>query len=620
MMSVAILRIEYIEGYTTRHQLDTGQHVSGHWLYTPGVLSVSIRPREIVSGEIFELLTVAAAAAVCTAALTYPFVFQMAHVGRVDNADGQFSIWNVAWVAHALGRDPLHLFDANIFYPRRWTLAYSEPNLGAGVLAAPLYWTTGNVYLAHNSAVVLSFILSAVGAYCLVRHLTGDRRAAAVSAISFAFCPYVLGRTSHIQLMMTAGLPFAMLAFHRLVERPRARRGVALGATMAAEAAFCGYYGVLGALMIGVGVLVVAATRRWWANRGYWIAVGVGALAAIALALPIFLPFFFLHRTTGFERPLVEAALYSANWPAYLASPTFGSSWMLRFIGHYNEVLFPGFFATAFGVAGFTWGWRRGGEFREVAILYGTLAIFSIWASFGPAAGLYRALYATIPLFIWLRAPARFAILATLAASVLAGVGVHALLLRVRRPAAVAAGLAVCAAVELITPLRFRTAPAPQAVYTTLATLPRGPLLELPIYSPRFAMLRATYMLSSTVHWMPLIDAYSDYIPDDFTRSVGVLNDFPSAEAFSALERISARYVVFHLEKYNGRGTKRLRRKLAEFEPYLRQRYADDEAWLYEIVGFPPPTTEGSGSGRIPHASFRIRVPGLRQTVRVSDP
>jgi hypothetical protein len=47
-------------------------------------------------------------------------------LSRVDNADGQFGIWNVAWVARTLVVDPLHVFDANIFYPHRGTLAYSE--------------------------------------------------------------------------------------------------------------------------------------------------------------------------------------------------------------------------------------------------------------------------------------------------------------------------------------------------------------------------------------------------------------------------------------------------------------------------------------------------------------
>src|SRR6185369_13100737 len=173
------------------------------------------------------VLTIATA---LTLAMTYPIAFKLGHVGRVDNADGQLSIWNVAWVARTLVVDPLHVFDANIFYPHRGTLAYSENNLGAGAMAVPAYWATRNPYAAHNFAMLLGFILSATGTYYLVRYLTGDRRAAAISAIGFAFCPFVFAHTAHIQLLMTAGLPFSLLAFHRLADRPSVGRGAALGA------------------------------------------------------------------------------------------------------------------------------------------------------------------------------------------------------------------------------------------------------------------------------------------------------------------------------------------------------------------------------------------------------
>src|SRR3954467_14195288 len=45
---------------------------------------------------------VALAATLLTAALTYPLAFRLGTMARVDNGDGQFSIWNVAWVARAL--------------------------------------------------------------------------------------------------------------------------------------------------------------------------------------------------------------------------------------------------------------------------------------------------------------------------------------------------------------------------------------------------------------------------------------------------------------------------------------------------------------------------------------
>ena len=61
-------------------------------------------------------------------------------LGRVTDVvipasdDAHFSIWRLAWVAHQLPADPRHLFDANIFYPARGTLALSDAMLLVGAL------------------------------------------------------------------------------------------------------------------------------------------------------------------------------------------------------------------------------------------------------------------------------------------------------------------------------------------------------------------------------------------------------------------------------------------------------------------------------------------------------
>src|SRR5258705_4485594 len=350
-----------------------------------------------------QLAAVLVAAALLTTVFTYPIAFKLGHVGRVDNGDGQLSIWNVAWVARTLAVDPLHVFDANIFYPHRNTLAYSESNLGAGALAMPVYWATRNPYAAHNSVVLLAFVLAFVGMYYLVRYLTSDWRAAAVCAVWFAFCPFVFGRTAHVQLLMTAGLPFAMLAFHRLADRPTPGRGALLGAVMGAQALSSGYYGVFVVLMIGFAILVCASTRRLWTNARYWIAIGIAALVSIALVSPAFVPYVALQRESGFYRTVGQAVRYSANGSAYLASSSFAHAWMLSHLSLWTDTLFPGVLVTLFGVAGLFVA-RRDGKW-ELSLLYGGMALLALWISFGPNARLYAALYRVMPFFAWLRAP-----------------------------------------------------------------------------------------------------------------------------------------------------------------------------------------------------------------------
>jgi hypothetical protein len=549
-----------------------------------------------------ELALVVAAFGILTVLLIAPMALHLGSVGRLDNADARMLIWNVAWVARTLIVDPLHVLDANIFHPHRGTLVYSESNLGAGVLAIPVYWATRNPYAAHNFVVLLTFVLSGTAMYYLVRHVAGDRRAAAVSAICFAYCPYVFSHLAHIHLLMTAGLPLSMLAFHRLADRPTAWRGATLGLIMGVQAPFCGYYTVFVALTVTFAVLVVLATRRRWTDVRYWLAVGVAALVSITIGLLMFLPYLQLQRATDFRRPFEDARVYSAHWRTYFASSAYAHAWMLPLIRRWNEVLFPGFIAAIAGAAGLVIG-SISRRHRETAILYGGLAGLAFWASLGPDAGLYTALTATSPAFSFFRAPSRFGLIVAFGLCVLAGLSISALFTRLegrgaaggnrpapgwlRKPALATAIIAGAAVAELKVPLSFSPAPPIEPAYRALAALPYGPLIEIPFYSTRFAEERTRYMLASTTHWMPLVNGFSSHIPPDVLENTPTLGGFPSREAFKILERDRVRYAMFHMHTLDPAAHASVVARLREYDRYLLRRYADDRIWLYEIVGFP---------------------------------
>jgi hypothetical protein len=534
-----------------------------------------------------ELAAVVAAAALLAALLTFPFAAQMTHVGRVDNFDAHFGIWNVAWVARTLVVDPAHVLDGNIFYPHRRTLVYSETNLGAGAVAIPAYWATRNPYFAFNVAFLLSMVASAAGGYYLTRYLVRDRTAAAICGIAFGFCPYVFARTPQMQLLWTAGLPFGMLAFHRVADQPTIGRAVVLGMVMGAQVLFCGYYAVFSLLMVGFGTFVMAAMRREWGAR-HWLALAVAAVVGAVSALPILVPYLQLQQA-GFGRTLADAVRYSADWRAYFASSATAHRWMLKLIGHWNEVLFPGFVAGIGGAAGMVIAARRPGRFREIAVLYGGLALLAGWASFGPAGGLYTLFYRALPPFALMRAPSRFGVVVTLALVVLAGAAIRRFIETAKRPMLAGTLLAAITAAELAMPLRFREVPAVAPAYQLLATLPPGPVIELPFWSTgRERFGHARYMLNSTAHWMPLINGYSDYIPPEFLEAAPTLKSFPSRESFRLLAAQAPRYAVFHMGVFGEADRAAVTARIAEFAAYLVPLYTGDDTRLYEIVGFPP--------------------------------
>ena len=525
--------------------------------------------------------------------MTWPLASGLDRLGR-STSDGLYSIWNVAWVARTLSTAPWEVFDANIFYPDRFALAYSEANLGAGLLGLPGWLLTENAYVAHNTALLAAFAISALGAWLLARRLTGDPAASAAAALMFAFCPFLFAHTAHIQLLLCGGIPLSLLMFHRLVDAPSSRRGLALGATIALQGLSCAYYGIFAGLMIGYGVVFYAVTRTLWRNRPYWSAVATAAVTAGTIVLPFFLPYMAIQQDWGFRRTLSEAERYSANIQSYLASPARAHDWLLALMGDnagWTEVLFPGFLALVFGGAGLVLllRSRAGMRGRETGYFYASLGMLSVWASFGPSAGLYTVL-SYIPVFSFLRAPARFGIVLALSLSVFAAFAIRQLLrtLPPNRRIAMAMVLALAVLAELrIAPYEWDAALPQPAGYKMLAKMRDGPIAHFPFYGGREAFpLHSRYMVYSTLHWKPLLNGYSDFIPPRFRTESFVLDSFPSKDSFKVLQRHRTRYIGIHWYKF-GERSEEIEGRLRPFMRHLRELANDANITLYEIVSFP---------------------------------
>src|SRR5213595_3866643 len=100
---------------------------------------------------------------ICALAVTqtWPLAIHPAGLSSNDNADAQLNEWILAWVAHALPRDPIHLFQANIFYPANDSLAFSEPLIVPALLGAPLARLGASPVLVYNLVLIIGFALTA---------------------------------------------------------------------------------------------------------------------------------------------------------------------------------------------------------------------------------------------------------------------------------------------------------------------------------------------------------------------------------------------------------------------------------------------------------------------------
>jgi hypothetical protein len=366
---------------------------------------------------------------VLTAVMTYPQVLHLRD-GVHDDGDPLMVTWVLAWVAHQLPRAPAHLFDANIFYPERNTLAFSETLLVPGAIAAPLHWLGVGAILIYNLVFLSGFALSGVGVALLVRRLTRHDGAAMVAGIVFAFPPYRIDHYAHLQLQQTQFIPLSLWAFHVLLDRGRLRDGVRLGMFVACQLLSCMYYGLfLVPYMAVVCGTMLIADRRMHRQRA--IALAAAAIVLVIVTIPVSRAYLSARQVVG-ERGRAEVAAGSATWRNYLAPPEANAVYgkvFARFMEPERR-LFPGFVAVALAIVGL---WP---PLSATRLAYGLGLILAFDVSLGFNGVIYRALYDYFLPFKALRIPARMGLMVVFSLAVLAGEGAARLVRHVRSSSA----------------------------------------------------------------------------------------------------------------------------------------------------------------------------------------
>ena len=213
---------------------------------------------------------------------TWPLLPRMT-TALSGSPDSLLNAWALGWSFHILPRDPLSLFDANIFFPRSGTLAYSEHLFGITVLVWPVYAVTGNLPLAYNTAFFSSFLLSGIGMYLLVREITRSRAAALVSGTIFLAAPYRFGHLLQLQLLTLQWFPFVFWCALRFLREGRVRSLAGVVVFSLLQALSCNYYMVYLALAVILFGLAVVVCARELLTRRKVILLAVGGACVTAL-------------------------------------------------------------------------------------------------------------------------------------------------------------------------------------------------------------------------------------------------------------------------------------------------------------------------------------------------
>ena len=299
--------------------------------------------------------------AVIALAMTWPLAAGLTRDIPWDLGDSVLNCWILQWGAdhwlRFLGGDVgafRGYFDANIFYPEPLTLAYSE-HLTAQVLQAlPVYALTGNIVLSYNLLFLSTFVLSGLGTFLLVRELTGSARAGLVAGLLYAFAPYRIGQFSHLQVLSSQWMPFALYGFRRYFDTRRARPLIGAAAALVAQNWSCGYFLLYFTPFVAAYVVYEIACRGLWKDRRTWASLGAAAAFVAGATVPLLLPYLELRQHGFGPRPLGEVARYSADVYSYLTAHEAQSFWgavMRAFVKPEGE-LFPSIVPVLLALAG----------------------------------------------------------------------------------------------------------------------------------------------------------------------------------------------------------------------------------------------------------------------------
>jgi len=463
-----------------------------------------------------------------------------------DADDPLLSIWRLSWIAHILPISPGDLFNGNIFYPEKRTLAYTDSVLLQGLAGAPLIWTGVSRITTYNVVLLLSMALSGWAMWRYAYHLTGHFGGAILAGITFAFVPYRFDHFHHLELQATIFLPLTLLYFERAVSSGTRRDAWLMMACFVAQVYSCIYYSVF----LATALIPIALLRLWWTapdRRRAFLQASVPAAVVALIAVSPYAVAYGLNRESLGERLDRDVLLYSATAWNYFATPEFNllyGDWS-RPLGQPERLLFPGVIAIAMTIAGLL-------TIDRSRITLMVLGVTGFMISLGLNTPLYGLLRMVLFPYRGLRAPARASILVFLAISALVAFAWARLMRKQSRMVTTIATIVMAAAllVEYQTRMvAWLTLPEkPAAVDRWLAAQPRSVVAEVPFAKADslHSISDGIYMFHSTWHWQPIVNGYSGFFPKTFIELAEATAAFPDERSIAYLKRRGVDLVVIH--------------------------------------------------------------------------
>jgi hypothetical protein len=159
-------------------------------------------------------------------------------ITRIDSysegGDAMFNAWTLARDQNCiLGNGCPKYTDANIYFPHKDTMLYSETQLSAGLLTIPLRLINDNPIFSFNVWTVTSIFLCGFFMYLLAKYLSrGNEVVSVIAGLIFAFAPFRIAAMFHLQNLSIFYLPLALLLVFKYFDSKKKTHLVGLFITL----------------------------------------------------------------------------------------------------------------------------------------------------------------------------------------------------------------------------------------------------------------------------------------------------------------------------------------------------------------------------------------------------
>ena len=509
---------------------------------------------------------------VLAVAYAWPLVSRFASALAGDGFDMYVFQWGNWWITRSLaqGQSPYHT--AMLFHPQGANLYF----LSFSWLNTFVWWLLCHVVgneAAYNFTVWWSWPLAGLGCYMLAKEVTGDRRAALIAGLIYAFYPYHFAQRNHINLLSIQWIPLALLFLIRVYRRGRARDGVLAGLFLACAGLAGWHLLTLSGMLGGLWLVYAWFTERGERAEGSWRALLIAVLVVVALAGPVLAPIVWeqVANPGGQDPYLGREGETQADLVAYFLPNLYHPLWgqtaapvHSRFLRSKDHAMALGYLPLALVGLGLA-RWRK--TAKASRFWFWGLLVFWLLA-LGPFPRINGIAYPEVPLPYrlvgWslpvqsLRSPARFNILVGLCLAMVASIAVRGVLhnARSRRAGLLVLFLGVIVMLEYWAWPFPTTRPDIHVFYSQLAADPDDfAIVDLPITND----LSKRYMYYQTAHGRPTVTGHVSRPPEgayDFIHANGLLramwqgrrpdSDGDPVAELESLDLAGVRYLLVH--------------------------------------------------------------------------